>query len=110
MSGVAAVRGKPWAHREAREKRRVAPARALTVGQKQRVVFSRRGQDLSLYVDGSESCKASLDSYTDPSGFVPVSIGAHYIGDQLTKAPFFGKIENTVVKRGSLAPPPALAP
>ena len=30
--------------------------------------------------------------------------------DQLTKAPFFGKIENTVVKRGSLAPPPALAP
>ena len=32
-------------------------ARALTVGQKQRVVFSRRGQDLSLYVDGSESCK-----------------------------------------------------
>ena len=85
-------------------------ARALTVGQKQRVVFLRRGQDLSLYVDGSESCKASLDSYTDPSGFVPVTIGAHYIGDQLTKAPFFGKIENTVVKRGSLAPPPALAP
>ena len=31
VSGVAAVRGKPWAHREAREKRRVAPARALTV-------------------------------------------------------------------------------
>ena len=61
-------------------------------------------------MDGSESCKASLTSYTDPRGFVPVSIGAHYIGDQLTKAPFFGKIENTVVKRGSLAPPPALAP
>ena len=40
-------------------------ARALTVGQKQRVVFSRRGQDLSLYVDGSESCKALDDWYAE---------------------------------------------
>ena len=87
------------------------PLALSTVGQKQRVVFSRVVAKTSLCTwMASESCKASLASYTDPSGFVPVSIGAHYIGDQLTKAPFFGKIENTVVKRGSLAPPPALAP
>lgn len=65
----------------------------------------RQGNLLKLFVNGTQECQATFDSWTENAEHVPHTIGAHYTGGHLSAAPFYGKITNTKITSGSVYPP-----
>jgi hypothetical protein len=77
---------------------------ALPLGVETTLAVVRQGNDLKLFINGTQQCQATVTSWSENAVHVPHTIGAHYTHGSLSAAPFYGKITNTKFTTGSVYP------